>query len=422
MVVATANSISSIVASLDANSATAEDNDAYVLIADTRSNFFGGGSVGDGAGMLEETPGGDGVIGGSGVLFGIAAADDIFAQFGNNQDEVALTFSDTILTSARNSTGVLTGASESLNNSLANRIAYTATHEGFHTFGLVHTVGPTNSVPTSPQYLLTNGDVIRRSPEVQARENPFIVTRFDLQHDLVDGDPVDEPNNYDYLENQSESTIGLRNSDGLGAPDLAYVTGTGAFDKITLDRDASNPNLVHVTVAAHNNATFTSLIQQLTYDIDLTTDTEGEILIDSSLSNDLIEIDADIASSVKIRGMLGDDQVKLMGRDVTSALEGLVFEGEAGNDTFTIDYQSGDPLPRAGHDFNFIGGAGTDNTTVIEVGGGQRVGFFVNTFSDAADASVGDGRADSNSTLADDQTTLRAAIQEGDVKLQMQQF
>ena len=405
VVIAGASTIAGIVTSFDANNAATNGrNDAYVLITDTRSNFFGGGSVGDSAGFMEETEGGEGVYN-TGVLNGIAAADDLNGEFqfgtGNLQDELALTFSDVLLASARSFTGVGTGASAILNENLANRIAFTATHEAFHTFGLIHTVG------TGNQDLLSSGDVIRAGliSDAPTRLNPFTVTRATLQHQ---SNPVAEPNNYLYTKNDPD--IGLRDTDGDSVPDLAYVTGTGAFDKITLTRDASNANLVHVTVAAYSNSAFTTLIQTTTYDINLSTDTEGEILIDSTLSSDLVEVDARINASFRIRGNTGDDQVKLIGNG-SSLVQSFVFDGEKENDTFTINYDNGDPLPQAGFDFNFIGGTGTDNTVVIDASGVQRSAFFVNTLTDGADVSVGNGRADANAAT-DDQTTLRAAIQE----------
>lgn len=400
--VASATSLAGVVNTLNLNNNDQTGEfDAYSFVIAAYSNNFSGGSVGDNATPPSDLDYADETSDGTG-LFGIAAGDDLLlpgGQMGNDQDEAALTFSDTVY---RFTTG--TPGSAAFNTNLAHRLAYTATHEAFHTFTYVHTGG------TGGQGLMRDGDVIRVGTtnlalEASIRENPFIVTRFNLQHV---GIPVSQPNNYLLAKNDPD--IGLRDDDRDGKPNLAYVTGTGAFDKITLDRDATNANLVHVTVAAHNNATFTSLISQETYDINLSTDTEGEILIDSSLSSDLIEIDSDIAASVRIRGMVGDDQVKLKGVGA-SALRTFVYDGEVGNDTFTIDYQNGDPLPLAGFNFNFIGGDGTDNTTVIEAGGAQRTGYFVNTLTDAVDISVGDGRADSNAAT-DDQTTLRAAVQE----------
>ena len=97
--------------------------------------------------------------------------------------------------------------------------------------------------------------------------------------------------------------------------------------------------------------------------------------------------------------------------EARAALRSFQFFGEGGNDNLTINYQSGDPLPLPGFQFNFDSGLGTDNAFVIEANGTQRIAYFVNLFTDGADIAVGNGRADS-SAAADDQTTLRSAIQE----------
>jgi len=275
---------------------------------------------------------------------------------------------------------------------LAHRLAYTAVHEAFHTFGLHHTFGG-----------ISDGDVINAGASAEARENPFIVTRFGLTH----VPPGAVFSNYEFVADDLD--IGLRDDDGDDIPNLSYVTGTGLHDRITITRDASDVNLVHATVAAYSNSVGGALFQQETYSINLLTDTEGEILIDASHGNDLIEIDPRIPASFRIRTLTGNDEVVLTGNGA-SALEAFVFDREAGNDTFTIDFDNGDPLPQAGFDFNFIGGAGTDNTVVIDPNGVERAGYFVNTLTDGADLSLG-GRADA-SAADDDQTTLRAAIQE----------
>ena len=410
--VVAATSLADIVNTLNANNAATDgQHDAYSFIVDTVSDFFGGGSVGDSAG-----PGGaagaDLTLDGAGV-FGIAAADDLFDQSGNNQDEVALIFADTILDFTSGALGTA-----AFNVNLAHRIAYTATHEAFHTFSLRHT---TPDDDDTPQGLMSNGDVIKFGATPDARENPFIVTRFDLQHDTT----VAEPNNYNLTANDTD--IGLRDDDDDGVPNLAYVTGTGGFDHIQLALDPNDSDIVDVTVTAYSNAAFdgngnltfnpANLIQRETYQIDLTADTEGEILIDSSLSHDLIEIDADIAADFRIRTQLGDDQVRIIGNG-GSAYRSLVYQGEDGDDLFTLDFQDGDVLALTGGDFNFVGGPGDDDAVVIEADGSQHVAYFANTFSDAVDVNVGDGRADSVAdnpgipASLDDQTTLRAAIQE----------
>jgi hypothetical protein len=134
----------------------------------------------------------------------------------------------------------------------------------------------------------------------------------------------------------------------------------------------------------------------------------GSIVVNSLQGNDIIQVDANIAASFVIHGGEGMDDVKLIGKGA-SALLAFEFQGETGDDDLTIDFRNGDPLPLAGFNFNFIGGDGQDDTTVIEVGGAQRTGWFVDTFTDAVDLVSG-GRPDSSASL-DDQITLRAAVQ-----------
>jgi hypothetical protein len=166
------------------------------------------------------------------------------------------------------------------------------------------------------------------------------------------------------------------------------------------------------------------------YDINLLTDTEGTILIDSSLSSDRIDIDANIEADVRIRGMLGNDQVFLFGRG-ESRLRSFSFLGEGGNDTFTIDHRAGDALPGPGFDFTFDGGHGNNSAQVIELNGTTRNAYFVNIDEDivhdnvvvlnedAVDVNTGDTFVDALTDINDgnhlytlgEQITLRAAIQ-----------
>jgi hypothetical protein len=397
--VATAASLADAVTTLHLNDGDSSgQNDAYSWVIAAFSDAIGGGSVGDTL-SEEDFPWADG---GDGFgLFGIAAGDDLFTQTGNNQDEAALTFSDFIMSQTTGTPGTAL-----FNQNLAQRLAYTATHEAFHTFSYVHTADGGN---------LSNGDVIRNGASVLARESPFIVTRFDLTHQSI---PVSEPDNYLLAVNDPD--IGLRDSDFDGTPDLAYITGTGAFDRITVTLDNVDPTKVNVVVDAFNNRTSafanpptlgSGYLGTNSYSIDLTSDTEGLILIDSSLSDDRIIVDARIPASFKIRTNTGNDRVDLVGNGA-SALGTFEYFGEVGNDEFFMDFRTGDPLPAIGNTFNFVGGSGTDNALVIEASGTQRTAYFVDTLADAADASIGNGRADSNAGLADDQITLRAALQE----------
>lgn len=261
--------------------------DAYNFIMDITSDALGGGSVGDLLFDPDSMKDGKDGLG----LFGIAAADDLFAQDGNKQDEATLTFLDTVFGSTTGTIG-----SAAFNQNLAYRVAYTATHEAFHTFSYIHTTGS-----TSGQTLLTSGDVIRLGSVT--RENPFFVTRFDLQRQ--GGFPVAEPNNYLLAANDSD--IGLRDSNRNGTPDFAFVTGTGAHDVITLTQ--SGPSTVTVLVEAYSDSAHTVLIATETYTIDLTTDTEGSILIDGGINRDEIVIDGTITAQIRVRGGTGLDGV-----------------------------------------------------------------------------------------------------------------
>lgn len=81
VVIASATNFEAIAATLAANNLASDGrHDAYVFIADVRSDFAGGVSVGENLGDI-----------------GRAANDDLQAQSGNRQDEAALVFIDYIL-------------------------------------------------------------------------------------------------------------------------------------------------------------------------------------------------------------------------------------------------------------------------------------------------------------------------------------
>ena len=265
VVVSAASSFADAVALVGGNDGDPTgENDAYNFITDVRSPRFGGGSVGDNTG-----------------LFGVAAADDLFAQQGNRQDEATFTFADNIFDSTSGTPGTA-----AFNQNLAFRIAYTAAHEAFHTFTGIHSTG-----------LEAGGDIIRLGSAT--REDPFGVVRFDLNRQ--NGFAVAEPNNYLFLANDPD--IGLRDENRNGIPDLAYISGTGGHDTITVTRGAGNT--ANVVVAAYDDAARTNLIGTENYVIDLDADAEGEILIDGGTNSDFISIEAGIDASFRIRGGTG---------------------------------------------------------------------------------------------------------------------
>ena len=273
VVVAAASNLAAAVTSLGANNGDASGEfDAYNFIADITSTTL--------VTMANAT----GSVGQAYNLFGRAALLDLNAQAGNNNDEATMTFVDQVLAST-----TIFGTPQ-FNQNLAQRIAYTTTHEAFHTFTEVHTVN-----------LESSGDVIRVGSNT--RQSPFMVTRFDLSRQ--GGFAVAEPNNY--LQLATDPDIGLRDSNSNAIPDLAYVTGTGAHDQITLSDPGGG--MVDVVVNAFSDQAQTALIASESYSINLASDTDGEILLDAGINVDNVVVDATIPADMRLRGGTGLDGV-----------------------------------------------------------------------------------------------------------------
>jgi hypothetical protein len=173
--------------------------------------------------------------------------------------------------------------------------------------------------------------------------------------------------------------------------------GMATDDTIVVARSAANSDYLEVMV--NGNLQYAGLLA-----------TVNVIIIDAGDGYNIIQIDANLDADVRIDGGSGIDELTLFGRG-ESLLGDFEFYGDAGNDIFTINFQNGDPLPRAGFNFNFDDGPGQDDVLADDSEGTHIAYFVAPTFLDAVDISIGDGRADSSST-EDDQTTLRAAIQE----------
>ena len=239
-------------------------------------------------------------------LFGLAAGTDFTMQEGNRTDEATLTFADVVLGTTSGTPGT-----DAFNENLSQRLAYTLSHEAFHTFTGRHTTG-----------LAAGGDVIRLGSVT--REDPFFVTRFPLELAEAEGVFV---NSYDILANDAD--IGLRDDDRDGDVDFAYVTGTGAYDVIEIVRTGAHA--ARVTVTAYEDPfepgdpdrddppppgedpdpNENRVIDTFSYSIDLagsidrTDDTEGLILVDGGVGSDLIIVDARIAASFRVFGGSG---------------------------------------------------------------------------------------------------------------------
>ncbi|HEX6570620.1 MAG TPA: hypothetical protein VF055_01265, partial [Steroidobacteraceae bacterium] len=110
-------------------------------------------------------------VGNATGLFGEAAVVDLGAQTGNNTDEAALTYADNVFGSTSGTQGTA-----AFNANLAQRLAYTAVHEAFHTFSYVHTPDESTSNPpaNANQRLLASGAISppRTSTGTTTRRGP----------------------------------------------------------------------------------------------------------------------------------------------------------------------------------------------------------------------------------------------------------
>ncbi|MFP6762734.1 MAG: calcium-binding protein, partial [Planctomycetaceae bacterium] len=286
----------------------------------------------------------DGSVGINANLFGSAASLDLSSPGrANLNDEATLTFTDAIL----NSTNGVPGTAD-FNRNLAHRIAYTAVHEGLHTFDLDHTAGPGEELngveETADQLMLASGDAVRFGS--QTRETTNIITRFSLRHEHT----ATSLNNYAQLGNDAD--IGLVDRNSNGVPDFAYVTGTGAHDRITLTEQADGS--IRVRVDAFRNARMSSgdRIDSQSYTIRPGVDTDGGIVIDASINNDLVLVNANVDVDLTIRGGDGNDRLYSGSGDDE-------LRGEAGDDML-FGMSGDDKLSgQAGNDV-LAGGAGND--------------------------------------------------------------
>jgi hypothetical protein len=162
-------------------------------------------------------------------------------------------------------------------------LASVVSHEAAHSFAVEH---------TAAQGLLTDSDLMAVGGTGFDLVNVAFFTRFPLM-DVIN--PALVRNVHDELAGR----LGPR----PGGP--AYVTGTGAFDLITIT--STGFNAAQVTVEAHNDATFATPIDSFTYPIDTT----GGILVEGGRSIDRIIVDPRLSNLVRIRGGQGADELVL---------------------------------------------------------------------------------------------------------------
>lgn len=185
----------------------------------------------------------------------------------------------------------------------ATALALTIAHEVGHTLGLVHTA---NTAPaTGDEIRLTRSDMLSEIWDVNGQEGRLgVFSRFPLPRPAPG---VGTPNAHDLLA--ADPQVGVRGP--------AYVTGTGAHDRITI-RPGVEADEVDVTVEAFRNANLTGPITvpgtAVTRHVYAIADARGGILVDAGDGNDEVVIESRIGARVTVRGMEGTDSLVVVGQ------------------------------------------------------------------------------------------------------------
>ena len=329
--------------------------------------------------------------------FGIASGFDIGSN--NSRPDSANAYADIIL-------GTFAGPQAD------TALAYTTTHEPGHTFSLQHT---NNGSISSDDGLLTQSDLIVGSAGNANRTNFDFFTRYPLPTDS--GSPATYS---PYLQLANDPNVGTK----PGAP--AYVTGTGAWDKITLT--SGGGTTVNVSVGAYRDSGFVGEIgSDYTYTID---DSNG-ILIETGIGDDQVTINANINANITVHGMKGNDQLIVLGDGASSGsytpgtaavneIDGnTYYSGKvvAGGTTINMgEYQLGGAVSVQGiTNFSFVSPNSNDVLTEDSPSAGADrisgtsggVGFVPLTFTNVSHFTVDTGSNDGASP--NDSVTLQAA-------------
>ncbi len=224
---------------------------------------------------------------------GIASGVDLIQNLQNVTDETVLVDGEFMLDFAFNG-----------GYNYAVAMAHVIAHEAVHTLGLRHI----NSGAFLPgqlgvdQELLSDAEIIREGGVFGNVNNLSFITRFPLMMGDGNADTANLRNSFEQFANDPD--IGLR----AGAPQ--YVTGTGAFDRISITRIDSQT--ASVSIQAFRDSTFTAPIAT-NGSHGYVIDTTNGIVIDGGRGLDQISIDALLGVPVTIRGGQGFDQLIVNG-------------------------------------------------------------------------------------------------------------
>ncbi|HZZ28748.1 MAG TPA: hypothetical protein VFE46_12165 [Pirellulales bacterium] len=188
---------------------------------------------------------------------------------------------------------------------------------------------PANPFSDPDVSLLTSSDIMREGPAenglpAPTLNNVSVFTRMPLM--IGDGNqvPTFVQNAYDFFANDPDvgAQLGtdLNALSGFPFSKVAFVTGSGAFDDVSITNDLANPGMALVTVNAYRDATFSpnSFITTFSYDVDLTPGllTTNVLLIELGNSNDQLDIDPSTANlagtEILVFGGGGVDNMSLL--------------------------------------------------------------------------------------------------------------
>jgi hypothetical protein len=220
-------------------------------------------------------------------------------------------------------------------------------HESGHTFGMQHIYDTSNS----RSVMLANSEEMGYG---LSWTQYGVFSRYPLLSDYELSPPYSNPGpaviDYDRLAD----------SDLLGVNSLgpAYVTGTGAFDTITITASGANRALVSIatysdanhttalavpggdaTYVGHDGSTptiYTASGNLFTYSVD----TSNGILIDAGENSDWIVVDANLAAAVTIRGMDGTNRLEILGH---GAVSGYYLPDSTAVPTLVTETSDGSP-------------------------------------------------------------------------------
>ncbi|MCA9118853.1 MAG: hypothetical protein KDB11_01650, partial [Planctomycetales bacterium] len=239
--------------------------------------------------------------------------------------------------------GVVYDTGSNFSTNTINNIA----HEAGHDFGLQH--GITNAITTNNDNSVTPGAVnLLHEADIMSYRNTNNTTSSVAftRYPVIRGDGNSPGSgvlgSYDDLSARMGYNTNhdqLANDANVGAkPNVTFVSGTGAHDRITLTRNGAN---VDVTIEAFEESALTTSIEvpgaggvlngaSYNYSFPVSSDT---ILIQSGGSNDDIIINGDLGMDVLIDGMLGTD-------DLTVVAPGAVHTPN-GAPTASVDLDGG---------------------------------------------------------------------------------